>query len=236
MGTRRIALGGVSAIALALALLLAPASAQSGSSPCPPGQPTGRPPGQPPAAAPGQPAGRPPQYPPGQCQASVSRNSLAPGDSLQISGSGYDRNSGVNIQLFGKQGGQTLGDGAVLATTGVRLARFVGAELAQAQSGQSLGQASADGNGQFSKVVTIPTDTQPGRYAITATGYRNGAPYQLSADLTVTGAAAAGAANRGTLPRTGAFIAGLAALGAALTGAGTVAVLAARRRRAGQPA
>lgn len=235
MGTRRLALGGLTALALVLALLLSPATAQSGPSPCPPGQPPGRPPGQPPASAPGQPPGRPPQYPASQCQAQVSRSSVAPGEQLQMSGSGYDRNSGVNIQLFRKGGGQSLGDGAVLAATGVRLARLVGAELAQAQ-GRSLGQASADGNGQFSKAVTIPADTQPGSYALTATGYRNGAPYELSADITVTGAPAAGRTGGGTLPRTGAFIAGLAAIGAALTGAGTVAVLAARRRRAGQPA
>lgn len=246
MGTRRITLG---LAALVVAVLALPsfalgAWAQSSASPCAPGQAPGRPPGQPPSSPPGQPANRPPQYPPGQCQLQLSRNTVAAGQSLTVSGSGYDPGSGVHLQLFRGQSGQALGAAPALAAIGLQpersLAwadRVLGTQLAQAATGRSLATVSANGQGQFSTDVTIPGDVTPGRYTITATGYRNGAPYELAADLMVT-AAGTGAARGGggNLPRTGAFIAGLAALGAALTGAGTVAVVAARRRRtAGAP-
>lgn len=188
-------------------VVVAPAAwAQTSSaSPCSPGQPTGRPAGTPPASAPGQPAGRPPQYPPGQCQLQLSRNTVAQGGTLGVSGSGYDPNSSANLQIF-----STPADLATVTT---------------------------DAQGRFSVTVTIPANTVPGRHTISGTGYRNGAPYQLTADLTVTAAGASTArGDSGTLPRTGAFIAGLTAIGAALMGAGTIAVLAARRRRTGQTA
>lgn len=207
MQRRRFAFSALLGLLLVVPMLTTGVAAQA--SPCPPGQPGGRPPGQPPGEAPGQPADRPPQYPPSQCQLQLSRSTVAAGGTLRASGSGYNPNSSVNIQL--------------------------------SPGGQVLATATADGNGQFARDITIPTDVAAGRYTVAATGYRNAAPYQLTADLTVTSESAGAAAEQSrsggaTLPRTGAFIAGLAAIGAALTGAGTVAVLAARRRRTGQTA
>ena len=205
MQRRRFALSALLVLMLAVPMLSTGLAAQG--SPCAPGQPGSRPPGQPPGNAPGQPSSRPPQYPPGQCQLQLSRSTVAAGGTLRASGSGYDRNSPVNIQL--------------------------------SPGGQVLATATTDGNGQFARDITIPSDVAAGRYTVAATGYRNAAPYELTADLTVTAAGAGaerGRADGSTLPRTGAFIAGLAAIGAALTGAGTVAVLAARRRRTGQTA
>ncbi|MGI8794042.1 MAG: hypothetical protein ACR2H3_12875 [Acidimicrobiales bacterium] len=200
---RRVSVGAVVA-ALAVAPLFV-VGAFAAASPCAPGQPTGRPPGEPPTQAPGQPAIRPSQYPPGQCQLELSRSVSQQGGQLQVSGSGYDPNSTVNLELF--------------------------------STPRNLGSVTADAQGQFAATVTIPLDAEVGAHTLSATGFRNGAPYQLTADLTVTAAGVTGVPTNvggGSLPRTGAFIAGLTALGAALTGAGTVAVLAARRRRATQ--
>lgn len=87
---------------LALVVLLgtaAPAAAQS-SSPCPPGQPSGRPPGTPPNQ-PGPPDGRPPQYPPGSCNLQLSRGSAARGESVTATGSGFAPGETVVLSLGG---------------------------------------------------------------------------------------------------------------------------------------
>lgn len=109
---------GLAALLLGFGLMIPmpPVSADDASN-CPPGQPAGRPPGQPPNAPPGQPTGRPPQYPPGECNLRLSRASAARGESVQVSGSGFQSGEQVVIRLGGRiaGGAAAAGDGAFTA-------------------------------------------------------------------------------------------------------------------------
>lgn len=87
---------------------------------------------------------------------------------------------------------------------------------------RSLGSATTNSSGSFSKVVTIPSDTPAGQHTIRATGTSNGAPYELRTIITVSGSG---------LPRTGTYIAGLVVLGLVLLAVGGMAVVGSRRRR-----
>jgi LPXTG-motif cell wall-anchored protein len=91
--------------------------------------------------------------------------------------------------------------------------------------GVDLGSTTPDGNGNYSKQVTIPSGTAPGNYTITAscTGVL-GAGVTRTVAITVVGAAA--------LPRTGsASTLPLTGGGVALVVVGLVAVAVVRRRR-----
>lgn len=95
----------------------------------------------------------------------------------------------------------------------------------------TLGSATTDASGAFTTTVTIPADATPGTHTIAATGVNpNGTPRELASTITVLGAETA---RGGTLPRTGASMAVPVGIsGAALVAVGSLAVLAARRRRA----
>lgn len=59
--------------------------------------------------------------------------------------------------------------------------------------GRRLGQVTTDASGAFSLTVTIPADTEPGRYRLVAIGQDpSGAPLTLSAGITVTSGNAGG--------------------------------------------
>lgn len=98
---------------------------------------------------------------------------------------------------------------------------------------QSMGSATTNSSGTFTKTVTIPADAAPGRHTIVATGFEpSGAPRELSAEITITAAATSAAARTATLPRTGGqSTLPLVAGGVALVALGGVALVAARRRR-----
>jgi hypothetical protein len=96
-------------IAVALALLMSvvlTGAASADSSPCPPGQPSGRPPGQNPQQ-PGPPNGRPPQYPPGECNLQLSSGSVARGESVAVTGTGFAPGEVVALRL--EPGAHALG-------------------------------------------------------------------------------------------------------------------------------
>ena len=103
----------------------------------------------------------------------------------------------------------------------------------------SLGTAAADSDGSFSRDVTVPANTQPGVYEVTATGPgASGGTQVLGASLTVVGAGATtaggsrGQPTEGALPRTGSSNAApLVLVGALFLAVGAAAVVTARRRR-----
>ncbi|MBW3557406.1 MAG: hypothetical protein KY454_10785 [Actinobacteria bacterium] len=97
-----------------------------------------------------------------------------------------------------------------------------------------LGTTVTRDNGTFTTTVTIPANASPGSHTLTAVGTApNGATRRLTSTIEVLGVAAA---RGGTLPRTGlASTLPLALGGVGLLGIGTLAVVAARRRRSGSP-
>lgn len=196
--------------------LAAPASAQ-GASPCPAGQPPGRPPGTPPG--PPETDERPPEGRPSQ----------------------YTSRSECALQL--DQSSASAGEQVTLAGSGYRPGSAV--ELTLNSAPISLGAATTDGSGAFTKVITIPAAAPIGSHTITAAGVNPaGAQFVLSAAFDVTAAGGAGqaaaaptsSAGDNTLPRTGTSTALLITAAAALIGIGAFLVMTARRRRAHVPA
>ncbi|MBW3557592.1 MAG: LPXTG cell wall anchor domain-containing protein [Actinobacteria bacterium] len=192
-------------LATAAVLSAPPASAQQ-SSPCPPGQPSGRPPGHPPDR-PGQPTGRPPQYPPGECNLRLSRGAAARGDAVVAAGSGYRPGSRVEVTLnsdpISLGSATTDGAGAFEHRFTVPASASLGSHTVTASGVDSNGAA---------RVLSAGLE-------VTAASGAAAAP--------------AGARDSSTLPRTGLATAGMAAVGAGLVALGTFAVMGARRRRPG---
>lgn len=184
----------------AVVAVAAPASAQQ-SSPCPPGQPSGRPPGQPPDQ-PGQPTGRPPQYPPGECNLRLSRGSAARGESVTATGGGYRPASRVEVTLNSEP--MPLGSATTDAAGAFELRFTVPASA-------TLGRHTVTASG---------VDGAGAARVLSAT-----------LEVTAAGGAPAGSRDGSTLPRTGLATAAMAGLGTALVALGTVAVVGVRRRR-----
>ena len=92
----------------------------------------------------------------------------------------------------------------------------------------SLGSATADAGGAFSKAVTIPADTTAGAHTIVVacTGADGNAVTQ-----NIAIAVAASASGSDTLPRTGSDSPPVILIGAGLLLVGGVLAVAARRRR-----
>ena len=206
MATTRKFLVALVAVLMAMPLLFAaPASGQA-ASPCPPGQPPGRPPGVPPGP-PGSPPGAPEGRPP-------QYTSLA---ECQLRLSQSSASAGERVTLSG------AGYGAASAVT-----------LTLNSTPMSLGQATTDSSGAFSRTVTIPAAAEVGSHTITAAGVDPaGVGYVLSAAFEVTAGAAAPAS--GTLPRTGAGTFAMVMVALLLVAAGAALVVAARRRRSTAP-
>lgn len=97
---------------------------------------------------------------------------------------------------------------------------------------QVLGTTVARPDGNFSTTVTIPANAAPGRHTLAAVGTApNGTSRRLTSTVEVLGVAAQ--RDGGLLPRTGnGLTPPLAASAVLLIGAGSVAVVATRRRRA----
>ncbi|MBW3614449.1 MAG: LPXTG cell wall anchor domain-containing protein [Actinobacteria bacterium] len=97
---------------------------------------------------------------------------------------------------------------------------------------QVLGTTTTRPAGDFTTTVTIPANATPGAHTLAAVGTgANGAPRRLTSTVQVLGTTAQ--RDGGLLPRTGdALTPPLAASAALLIGAGSVAVVATRRRRA----
>ena len=194
-----------------LPLLLAQPAHSQGASPCPSGQPPGRPPGTPPG--PPESPQRPPQGRPSEY---TSRSECA----LRLGQSSASAGEAVTLAGAGYQPGSSVA-------------------LTLNSKPISLGGAVADGNGAFTKVITVPAEAPAGRHTITAAGVDPaGAQFVLSAAFEVTdakGAVAGAPASAGgqTLPRTGTSTVLLVALSTLLIAVGAALVVTARRRRAG---
>lgn len=152
-------------------------------------------------------------YAPDECSLTTTTSEVGPGGTLTISGTGFVPGSEVRLALIGSEG-----------------------------SSISLGTVVADGEGAFSKEVTIPDSVLAGQYTVTATGLDpSGNERVLSIAITVVGGAppAAGAPpSRGGIRSavTGWDPLPWAVSGIALAvfGAGVV-VLAGRRRPTTEP-
>jgi hypothetical protein len=159
------------------------------------------------------------KYPPKSDNLTVSESTVSPGESFTVSGDGAEPGATVTFTL--KRSSSALGADRALAA-GAGMARLVAAVRPQAQSSVPLGSTTANGAGQFSATLTIPSGTDPGVYTVTATS--GGAVLAV-----VTIRVAAGGV--GNLPFTGGNVLPGLAIGATLIVAGGLLLLSLKRRR-----
>jgi hypothetical protein len=162
------------------------------------------------------------QYPPESENLTVSESTVSPGESFTISGKGAEPGATVTFTL--KRSSSALGANRTLAA-GAGLGRHVAAVRPQAQSSVPLGSTTANGDGEFSATLRIPSGTDPGVYTVTASS--GGA---VLAVVTIRVAAAVGG-GIGDLPFTGGNVLPGLAIGATLIVAGGLLLLSLKRRR-----
>ena len=134
-----------------------------------------------------------------------SGSTVDPGGTITIVAPGFGPNSPVTITVCGKP-----------YTTG--------------------GPFSAGSDGTFSGTVTVPSDTSAGSCTIVVSGTGpNGAARAVSFPITVTSSGTGGGSGNGGggLPFTGFELGAASVLGAGLLGAGTIALIAGRKRKDG---
>jgi LPXTG cell wall anchor motif len=152
----------------------------------------------------------------------VSESTLSPGESFVVTGEGADPGATVVFTLTGPLS-STLGSGNRVVAAGPALARLVAAARPLAQSSTvTLGSTTADDDGHFRATLTIPSDTEPGVYTLTAT---SGGDVLSTATIRVL------ASTTGGLAFTGSNVGPGLAIGAGLIVAGGLLLLAVRRRR-----
>ena len=161
------------------------------------------------------------KYPPKSDNLTVSESTVSPGESFTVSGDGAEPGATVSFTL--KRSSSALGADRALAA-GAGMARLVAAVRPQAQSSVPLGSTTANGAGQFSATLTIPSGTDPGVYTVTATSGGD-----VLAVVTIRVAAASGGI--GDLPFTGGNVLPGLAIGATLIVAGGLLLLSLKRRR-----
>ena len=161
------------------------------------------------------------KYPPKSDNLTVSESTVSPGESFTVSGDGAEPGATVTFTL--KRSSSALGADRALAA-GAGMARLVAAVRPQAQSSVTLGSTTANGAGQFSATLTIPSGTDPGVYTVTATSGGD-----VLAVVTIRVAAASGGI--GDLPFTGGNVLPGLAIGASLIVAGGLLLLSLKRRR-----
>jgi hypothetical protein len=159
-------------------------------------------------------------YPPDTEQLTVSESTLSPGESFTVSGDGAQPRATVTFTL--KRSSSALGANRSLAA-GPGLAGLAAAIRPQAQSSVSLGSTTANGDGEYTATLTIPSTTDPGVYTLTAAS--GGA---VLAVVTIRVVAAGGV---GDLPFTGGNVLPGLAIGASLIVAGGLLLLSLKRRR-----
>jgi LPXTG cell wall anchor motif len=160
-------------------------------------------------------------YPPDTDQLTVSESTVSPGESFTISGDGAEPGATVTFTLK-RSSSSALGANRTLAA-GPGLGQLVAAVRPQAQSSVPLGSTTADGDGEFSATLTIPSDTDPGVYTVTATSGGD-----VLAVVTIRVVAASGV---GDLPFTGGNVLPGLVIGATLIVAGGLLLLSLKRRR-----
>jgi hypothetical protein len=163
-------------------------------------------------------------YPPATGGLTVSESTVSPGESFTISGSGAEPGATVTFTLKRSSSALGAGNQAVVATP--NLARAVAAVRPQAQSSRTLGSTTANAQGEFSARLTIPADTDPGIYTVTATSGG-----EVLAVVTIRVAAA----SIGGLPFTGSDVGPGLAAGVSLIVVGGLLLLTISRRRSATP-
>jgi hypothetical protein len=159
-------------------------------------------------------------YPPSPSEGlTVSESTVTPGESITVSGNGAAPGATVTITLT--RVSSSLGAGHRVIAAGPALARLVVAFLPLAQGSVTLGRTTAEDDGSFSVTVTIPLDTDPGVYTLSAI---SGGEVLSVATIRVVAAS-------GGLPFTGTDVVPGLAVGAGLIVAGGLLLLAVRRRR-----
>lgn len=146
----------------------------------------------------------------------VSKSVAAPGESLVISGTGFQAGETVALVLNGMAAPARGGSGSAAATV---------AKAAPAAGGTALGTVVAGSDGSFTTTVKLPAGLSAGLYQIVATGQTSGRTQTF--DLIVQGSAVSGAKG---LAKTGAETS-LALVGAAGAAAAIGAGLLVARRR-----
>jgi hypothetical protein len=159
-------------------------------------------------------------YPPSSDSLTVSESTVSPGESFTVSGDGAKPGATVTFKM--KRSSSALGSNRSLAA-GPGLASLAAAIRAQAQSSIPLGSTTANGDGEYSATLTVPSGTDPGVYTVTAAS--GGAVWAV---VTIRVAAATGI---GDLPFTGGNVLPGLAIGATLIVAGGLLLLSLRRRR-----
>jgi hypothetical protein len=159
-------------------------------------------------------------YPPAPSGLTVSESTVSAGESFTISGSGAKAGATVTFTL--SRSSSALGAGNRAVAAGPGLARALAAVRPQAQSSRILGSTTANGDGEFSATLTIPTDTEPGVYTVTAS---SGGEVLAVVTIRVV------AASIGGLPFTGSDVGPGLAVGVSLIVAGGLLLLAVSRRR-----
>jgi hypothetical protein len=160
------------------------------------------------------------KYPPKSDNLTVSESTVSPGESFTCSGDGAE--PGATVTFTMTRSSSALGGNRSLAA-GPGLAGLAAGLRSQAQSSVPLGSTTANGAGQFSATLTIPSGTDPGVYTVTATSGGD-----VLAVVTIRVLAASGV---GDLPFTGGNVLPGLAIGATLIVAGGLLLLSLKRRR-----
>jgi hypothetical protein len=189
--------------AAGLTLLAGPAFAQ----PYPPTTPSTRPPGGPSSTT---------------DELTVSDTTVAPGESVTVSGDGAEPGAIVTFTL--RRLSSALGGSRALAA-GPGLAAVAAGLRPQAQGWMSLGSTTADAEGEYSATLTMPSSTDPGVYTLTASSGGE------VLDVATIRVAAATAGVVGGLAFTGGNVLPGLAIGATLIVAGGLLLLSLKRRR-----
>ncbi len=142
--------------------------------------------------------------------------------SLGMPASAYPTGTAPKIALST----DTIPAGDSLTVTGQNFTPNSSADLSLHSSPVSLGSVTTDGNGEFSAVVTIPSDTTVGAHTIEAVDTPTGDV--AVAPLTVT---AGGGGTPPPLGGTGVAVIGIGALGVVLLVGGGLMLMAGRRRK-----
>ena len=158
-------------------------------------------------------------YPPATSGLTVSESTVSPGESFTVSGDGAG--PGATVTFTMKRSSSALGGNRSLAA-GPGLAGLAAAIRPQAQSSIPLGSTTANGDGEFSATLTIPSGTDAGVYTVTASSGG-----EVLAVVTIRVAAG----GVGDLPFTGGNVLPGLAIGASLIVAGGLLLLSLKRRR-----
>jgi hypothetical protein len=122
--------------------------------------------------------------------------------------------------------------GASFAVSGANLTPTESVTLTlDTSSPVTLGTTNTDGTGSFLTTVTLPSNTTPGTYPVTATGGAGDSSTTAVTAKSCAGGLVFTASSTGGLAFTGADIAALASVGAIALALGGMLVLTGRRRR-----